>query len=103
MSDTIPVPPVPAPEPRQPLLLKEDSHNGESRALNISLRGWIALMIVATLCAIVFIIVCRIKDIEQVLPALKDLFMPVVMLVVTFYYATKPPAPPPPGGRAQAQ
>lgn len=79
-----------APAARQPLILKEDSHNGESRALNISLRGWIALIVVITLCFLVGVITVRVEEVEQVLPALKDLFMPVVMLVITFYFATKP-------------
>jgi hypothetical protein len=81
---------------KAPLLFKEDSLHGESRALNISLRGWIALLVVFTLCILVVVIACRVKDIEQLLPALKDLFLPTVTVIVAFYFATKPNNPNPP-------
>ena len=64
---------------------------GDSRAFNVSLRGWIALLVIATLCAIVLVISIRVKDVEQVLPALKELFVPTVTTIVIFYFATKSP------------
>ncbi len=63
----------------------------DSRAFNVSLRGWIALLVIATLCAIVLVISIRVRDVEQVLPALKDLFVPTVTTIVIFYFATKSP------------
>lgn len=93
-------PETPAPEPaapqRVPILFKEDSLRGESRALNISLRGWIALLVVVTLCLLILVIAFRVRDIEQLLPALKDLFLPTVSTVIVFYFATKPNNPNPP-------
>lgn len=82
--------------PKDPLLFKEESTGGESRLLNISLRGWIALIFVLTLCAIVLLIAFRVRDIEAVLPAIKDLFLPSVSLVVTFYFLRRQDTPPPP-------
>lgn len=70
---------------RPPLILKEDSHRGESRALNISLRGWIALIVILTFC------VCALRSDDPV-AAMKD----VVYIVITCYFATKPNNPNPP-------
>lgn len=66
---------------RDPLLLNEDSR-GESRALNISLRGWMALLIVVTFCY------CAVLS-DDPLAAMKDL----VLIVIGFYFGTRSPAP----------
>ena len=72
------------PETKPPLLLKEDSHSGESRALNISLRGWIALLVVITFCT-----ACLLNP--DPVDKLKD----VALMVLTFYFVTKPNPPKP--------
>lgn len=64
---------------RDPLLLKEHSR-GESRALNISLRGWISLIIVITFCYCVVIGTIEPKD-----------TIATTMMVLAFYFSTKPP------------
>jgi hypothetical protein len=81
------------PEARTPLLFKEDSHHGESRWLNISLRGWIALFVVLTFCIVCLSLTFRIADPKEAAGVVKDLFVPTLMLVVTFYFATKPNNP----------
>jgi hypothetical protein len=84
---------------KDPLLFKEDSLRGESRAMNISLRGWIALAIVVTLCFLVVWIVLHLPvpdNFDKGAAFVKDLFVPVVMAVIACYFATKPNNPNPP-------
>ncbi len=84
---------------REPLLLKEDSHGGESRALNISLRGWIALLVVVTLCLTVLWLVIHLPaatDFTTAAHFVEILFLPVVTAVITCYFATKQNNPNPP-------
>lgn len=81
------------PEPtKEPLILKEDSHRGESRALNISLRGWIALIIVLTLCGSVVWLVFNLPKADSFQEAshfVEIIFLPVVSAVITCYFASK--------------
>jgi hypothetical protein len=64
---------------------------GDSRVAHLSVRSLIAMMVLFTLCVIVVVIAVRVKDVELVVPALKELFIPTVTAVVIFYFATKSP------------
>jgi hypothetical protein len=92
---------------REPLLLKEESNNGESRCFNISLRGWIALFIVATLCFLVVWLAVHLpapENFQEASHFIEIIFLPVVTAIITCYFATRqqqPKTQPPPAAVAQ--
>ncbi len=65
---------------KTPLLFKEDSVAGESRFLNISLRGWISLIVIVG-----YVAACIRAGRDQAPTLLKD----VAIMVVTYYFATR--------------
>ncbi len=71
--------PIPDPKPdKPPLILQEDSRKGESRIFNMSLRGWIALILI-----IAYAVAClRASNAAELL---KD----IVIMVVSFYFGTR--------------
>lgn len=83
-------------ESTMPPVSREFSSGGGSRFFDISLRGWIALIVV--LCFVMMMArVCYLAtDLKALQDAVKEVFLPTLGNVIIFYFATKPAPPPPP-------